>query len=330
VPEESEQGPSRPTLPGAAWYPDPEVAGQLRYWDGNRWTEHRHVRAAQPDAQGTSQAAVASKEEPEAAALEPQPVSSAGPTPPSRGSGMLQSSRGWGREHPVTALGVAAAVGLAVGLSIGIPSGVGIKQSDADEADQQLADARNALTARRRANRLLQLQKSNAEAKVARLSARGTVPDLTGATADEAEAQGEDFKWKFKVLRQPSARAPGTVIAQQPAEGTVLSAGRSVTLTVAIPRPKEWRTIKSFSGAGAQSTDEFTLPSGRLRLNYSFSGEGNDIIYLVPEGTSNQFEGDLLFNEIGTKSGSTRLYDDGRFYLHVDGDSWNIEVQQFK
>ena len=28
-------------LPPANWYPDPEVPGQQRYWDGTQWTEHR-------------------------------------------------------------------------------------------------------------------------------------------------------------------------------------------------------------------------------------------------------------------------------------------------
>ena len=27
--------------PPANWYPDPEVPGQQRYWDGTQWTEHR-------------------------------------------------------------------------------------------------------------------------------------------------------------------------------------------------------------------------------------------------------------------------------------------------
>ena len=33
------------TVAAARWHPDPIVAGQLRYWDGTRWTEHTHPAA---------------------------------------------------------------------------------------------------------------------------------------------------------------------------------------------------------------------------------------------------------------------------------------------
>jgi hypothetical protein len=38
------------TSPAANWYPDPHDPNQLRYWDGQRWTEHRAPR--QPPAPG--------------------------------------------------------------------------------------------------------------------------------------------------------------------------------------------------------------------------------------------------------------------------------------
>lgn len=36
--------------PPAAWHPDPDDPSQLRYWDGAKWTEHRHPRSAPPAA----------------------------------------------------------------------------------------------------------------------------------------------------------------------------------------------------------------------------------------------------------------------------------------
>lgn len=29
--------------PRAGWYQDPLVAGQMRWWDGQNWTDHTHV-----------------------------------------------------------------------------------------------------------------------------------------------------------------------------------------------------------------------------------------------------------------------------------------------
>ena len=39
-----------PTLPAAGWYADPRVPFQLRFWDGDGWTNNVYMpeRSAQP------------------------------------------------------------------------------------------------------------------------------------------------------------------------------------------------------------------------------------------------------------------------------------------
>ena len=53
---------TRPPTP-ADWYPDPEVPGGLRYWDGSSWTEHR-TPPAEPAAPSEPAAEVPASEQP--------------------------------------------------------------------------------------------------------------------------------------------------------------------------------------------------------------------------------------------------------------------------
>jgi hypothetical protein len=175
-----------------------------------------------------------------------------------------------------------------------------------------------------------------AEATVKRLTAKAPAPDFTGRDIDGAmEADVvSDLGWNVKTRQKPTDEAkPGTVIGQSVKEGRILKAGGSITLTVAKkppPKPPEWVTVASFSGTGSKKTDEFTLPRGlKARLSYQFVGDTNAIISMADPG-GDVLAGDLLLNEIGSRSGTTRIYDPGRWYLDVDGGSWNIQVQVFK
>ncbi len=86
-------------------------------------------------------------------------------------------------------------------------------------------------------------------------------------------------------------------------------------------------TITTLSGDSSTKTEEFTIPAGtKARLNYSMPQDTNNAITLYQ--APNEYI-DLLLNEIGPKTGSTRLYQTGTFYLDVSG-AFTIDIQVFK
>ena len=246
---------------------------------------------------------------------------------------------GWVARKPKLAFWLTLGLSLFVGLVIGVAAASNQAELDkqtarADQAETKLAqvsDERDDFE-----NQLADAKEENASlaAQVKTLSAKGEVPDFTDQDIGDAEDEDviDAYDWRIKTVREISDRAPGTVISQSPEEGTVLKAGRSITLTVAKkppPKPPEWVTIRSFSGSGATNTDEFRIPRGsKARLQYIFTGDTNAILALARPG--DEFGGDLLLNEIGDYASSTRVYDSGTFYLDVEGGSWTVNVQVFK
>jgi outer membrane murein-binding lipoprotein Lpp len=275
-------------------------------------------------------------------------MSTAAPPSPSQAPDFpppdLQSPRrnrlfAWVARKPKTAFWITLIAGVILGAAIGGSGGVDQTKLDqanarATSADSNAGRLRSQLAAM--TDRADHAEGTNAQLKdrISTLSAKGEVPALTGMSIDDAsnDSAVDAYNWRVRTVRQISSRAPGTVIGQSPREGTTLKSGRSISLTVAKkapPKPKQWVTIKTFQGASSTKTPEFTIPSGaKARLTYSMPQDSNNIIELYRTSDSD-LPDDLLLNEIGPQTGTTRLYDTGRFFLDVTG-AYTINVQVFK
>jgi hypothetical protein len=245
---------------------------------------------------------------------------------------------GWVQRKPKLAFWVTAVVACLVGIGIGAAGGT--DQTALDKALGKATEVSSRLTAVTEERDGLKADLASAadradtaEAAIEKLTAKGEVPDFTGASVGDARNSdvAESLDWKIRsVTRETTSARPGTVIAQSPAEGKILRSGRSVTLTVAQeppPKPPEWVTIATLQGASSTKTDEFIVPRGlKARLVYSMPQDSNNaiILYKAPKEYI-----DLLLNEIGPQEGSTRLYEPGRFYLDVTG-AYTIQVQVYK
>jgi hypothetical protein len=237
----------------------------------------------------------------------------------------------------VTAVIVAAAAAFAGGFFVGRVDRVPRSELDAARADaaeqQKLATGlRSEVTRVRGALEDEQGKLTEAQTKIAGLTERGTVPSFNGDKVADAKRNAVflTYGWKSKVEKRTSTEKAGTVIDQEPKEGSKLERSRTITLVVAQAAPKEWKTIATFDAKTAEQTDEFTIPDGaRARIVWKFDGKVPAVVELKRPESSDQVVRKLVDAD-GPASGTTRVYDDGKFFLDVQGRRWSIQVQLFQ
>ena len=163
--------------------------------------------------------------------------------------------------------------------------------------------------------------------QVAALRSKRPIPNLVGKQEGAAEKLESAFGWSLSINKQGSEKSPGTILAQSPSAGTQMKYGATMTVTVAKPLPPGWKDVKVFSGSGSMNTSTFKLTRQKSRIVYSFSGGTNAsmVLYEAPRNYT-----DLLLNEIGTMSGSTRLYYTGTYWLEICCGSWTVRVQEWR
>ena len=91
------------------------------------------------------------------------------------------------------------------------------------------------------------------------LAEERTVPDVVGTTSSEATETLREAGFEADLVSVPSARPPGTVVAQDPAPGTTRPKGTSVRLNVA--EAAQTTTGKTTTGATTTSPATTTTPA---------------------------------------------------------------------
>ena len=242
------------------------------------------------------------------------------------------------RSSPLWAL-IAALLGVpiafAIGMAVGSAESEQLRERSAalttenNDLSDQLAETEEGLDETQAENTSLQEDLGEAETALEAAKAKRPIPNFVGDDEDSVINFADDLGWDVTVQEQPTEeKSPGTVISQNPDPGTVMRAGSTFTITVVKEPPPGWKDIAVFTGQGENNTRTFSLPDGKVRVLYSFSGNTNAALTLYQQPRRYK---DLLLNEIGDRSGETRIYYSGSgYYFEVCCGSWTIRLQEFR
>ncbi len=160
---------------------------------------------------------------------------------------------------------------------------------------------------------------------------RAPVPDVLGATADDAVAR-LDGSFDTEIVEEGSDTAQaGSVLRQSPDPGARAVLGSKVTLTIA--RAPEWLTTWSQSGTGSYDSDrvEVAAAEGEWRIvvelhpRYLIFGSGSAAVSW--EGTG---AGEIGLDQVGSDEVAP-LSGAGSYTLHVRPHgrvSWIVRIEQ--
>lgn len=252
----------------------------------------------------------------------------------------MKMLRGWISARPFLAVIIAIVVGGVSGNSTGSGEVANLKErltsakAAAERAavakadlEDQLAVVEGDLEDANAENSDLSAELDETAAELRAIRARRPMPLLVGKFAPAAEDLTSSYDWQLQVTQQPSAAPVGKILGQSPAPGTVMRQGGIVKVTVAKPLPPGWKDIKVWSGSGSYNTGIVNIPHGKVRVVYDFAGDTNAVIVLMKK--PNEWI-DLLLNEIGDMSGTSRLYYTGPHWFEIEGGSWTVRLQEWR
>lgn len=227
---------------------------------------------------------------------------------------------------------VAVLVGTAAGWMMnGRAADIAALESQAADLEQRLEETEAKLAAADSENRTLAAVNEDLEDEIAGLQAAVPLPDYSGRPATEAEADAKSHGWSVTRAGQPSAKAAGTVLSQEPLAGAQMKLGASVKLVVAEPMPAQWYEVWSQSGSGRVITPVIDLPavdSGNLRVTYDFKGTGHNALWLCNMVGEKE---DLLHNDIGSIKNTSALYLSWEgLVFDIEGSGrWTVKLEAY-
>jgi len=286
------------------WKPDPAGKHELRYHDGDRWTEH-------VSNQGTSSTDPLKGPQPLAAPPVPQPsldpLYGASTTVPPARSGMS------GRK--VAALVAACSL---VALLIGVGIGGAGSQDKTDVVAAKDQATTSTLTPEQQAAATAAQEAAAAQAAAEKAEADKAAADK--AAADQAAAQ------KVAADQAAAAKAAADKAAADKAAADKAAADRAAAQAAAERAAAAPRT---FSGVGGKVTGKFTLARGGYKVEWRATGPRGNFIVQIHDSAGNSYPS--IVNEIPPDPSSGEGFfksPGGEFYLEAESSqfTWTVTL----